>query len=106
MLRRASLAALRLRSATTSICASAARGGHLQVLQWAHTNSCEWDWQTCANAALGKVLKWARENGCPCDEKNMCTGCSRRSFAGATMGTCKRMHAHARMPLREVICIC
>jgi len=51
-------------------CASAARGGHLEVVQWAHANGCPWDEQTCARAAGGgrlAVLQWARANGCPWD---------------------------------------
>ena len=45
-----------------------AEGGHLEVLQWARGEGCDWDWRTCANAAEGghlKVLQWARDNGCP-----------------------------------------
>ena len=48
-------------------CAGAAYNGHLEVLQWARANGCEWDWQTCINAAYGghlEVLQWARSNGC------------------------------------------
>ena len=46
----------------------AARGGHLEVLQWARQNGCPWDEYTCVYAAMGghlEVLKWARANGCP-----------------------------------------
>ncbi len=52
------------------ICAHAARGGHLEVLQWARENGCPWNERTCANAASGghlHVLQWARNNGCPWD---------------------------------------
>ena len=31
----------------------AARGGHLEVLQWARANGCEWDEYTCSDAARG-----------------------------------------------------
>ena len=49
-------------------CASAAFGGHLEVLQWAHANGCPWNGLTCSDAAQGghlEVLQWARANGCP-----------------------------------------
>src|SRR5208282_5264807 len=38
-------------------CASAARGGHLAVLQWARANGCPWDSWTCAYAAAGGHLE-------------------------------------------------
>ena len=49
----------------------AAKHGHLEVLQWARTNGCPWDEDTCAYAAQYghlDVLKWARENGAPWTE--------------------------------------
>ena len=53
------------------MCRMAAKGGHLEVLQWARTNGCPWDTRTCSRAAEGghlEVLQWARSNGCPeCD---------------------------------------
>ena len=51
-------------------CVEAALDGHLEVLKWARVNGCPWNSYTCANAAYGghlEVLKWARENGCPWD---------------------------------------
>jgi hypothetical protein len=45
----------------------AAEGGHLEVLQWARTNGCDWDESTCYAAAEGghlEVLQWLRANGC------------------------------------------
>jgi hypothetical protein len=48
-------------------CENAARGGHLEVLKYAHENRCPWDWKTCADAASGghlECLKYAHENGC------------------------------------------
>jgi len=54
-----------------STCAEAAKGGHLEVLQWARANGCPWDWRTCMYAAQNghlEVLQWARANGCPWDE--------------------------------------
>jgi hypothetical protein len=51
-------------------CRYAADGGHLAVLQWARANGCPWDAMTCAHAALNghqHVLEWARANGCPWD---------------------------------------
>ena len=52
-------------------CLMAARNGHLAVLQWARAHGCPWDEQTCARAAGNghlKVLQWARAHGCPWDE--------------------------------------
>ena len=37
-----------------------AEGGHLEMLQWARANGCEWDAETCANAAGGGHLKVLR----------------------------------------------
>ena len=48
-------------------CASAAHGGHFEILKWAHANDCPWDAETCWRAAEGghlEMLKWARANGC------------------------------------------
>ena len=49
---------------------AAAKGGHLEVLQWARQNGCPWDSDTCAGDAAAKrgdleVLQWLRQNGCP-----------------------------------------
>ena len=49
------------------MCASAARGGQLQALQWLRDHGCDWDAWTCSSAAHGghlAVLQWARANGC------------------------------------------
>ena len=49
-------------------CASAAKGGYLDILRWARGHDCPWDVLSCAYAALGghlEVLKWAREHHCP-----------------------------------------
>ena len=49
---------------------SAARSGHLEVLQWAREHHCPWNSLTPAWAAAGghlAVLQWARENDCPWD---------------------------------------
>jgi hypothetical protein len=51
-------------------CSGAAKGGHLNILQWARANGCPWDEGTCDEAAWGghlEVLQWARANGCPWD---------------------------------------
>ena len=53
-------------------CAWAARNGHLEVLQWARAHGCRWDEATCAYAANKghlAVLQWARAHGCPWDER-------------------------------------
>ena len=50
------------------LCGHAAFGGHLEVLQWLHTNDYPWDTNTSPHAAFEghlEVLKWLREHGCP-----------------------------------------
>jgi hypothetical protein len=52
----------------------AAKGGHLEMLQWPRANSCPWSANTCLGAARGgrlEVLQWLRANGCPRNEKSM-----------------------------------
>eukprot|EP01052_Picozoa_sp_SAG31_P078817 SAG31_NODE_38367_length_296_cov_1.868020_1_plen_53_part_01 len=42
----------------------------MEVLQWARATGCEWDWETCRDAAAGghlEVLQWARAHGCEWD---------------------------------------
>ena len=49
------------------ICTKAAKGGHLEILQWARFYKFPWDEYTCLEAAYGghlEVLQWARLNGC------------------------------------------
>ena len=94
---------------------SAAMGGHLEVLKWAHENGCPWNEYTCSSAARGghlevlkwarrmvvlgmtilvvvqqgghlEVLKWARENGCPWDE-HTCSSAARWTFRSLEMGS-------------------
>ena len=51
-------------------CTLAAKGGHLDILQWAHANGCPWDEDTCAAAAEKgylQILQYAHANGCPWD---------------------------------------
>ena len=38
-------------------CASAAEGGHLEMLQWARANGCPWNERTCRGAAEGGNLE-------------------------------------------------
>ena len=38
-------------------CANAAKGGHLEILQWARENDCPWDSSTCSYAASGGHLE-------------------------------------------------
>jgi hypothetical protein len=55
-------------------CASAASGGYLDMLQWAHTNGFPWDSDTCASAAEyghSNILQCARANGWPWDVTEM-----------------------------------
>jgi hypothetical protein len=46
-------------------CSSAAEGGHLQVLQWAHADGCPWNGRACANAAQGWAPGRASVGSCP-----------------------------------------
>jgi hypothetical protein len=51
-----------------SYCASAARNGHFELLQWLHANGCPWNESATAAAAKGghfEILKWLVHNGCP-----------------------------------------
>ena len=59
----------------------AAKGGHLEVLQWARQNGCPWDNNaareghllvrgTRAGTRHLEVLQWARQNGCPWDVRS------------------------------------
>ena len=51
-------------------CASAAQGGHLELLQWARAKGCPWDEGTSQHAAENghlEVFQWALIHGCPCD---------------------------------------
>ena len=55
----------------TNTCLFAASGGQLEVLQWARANGCGWDKGTCRAAAQSghlEMLQWACANGCPWDE--------------------------------------
>lgn len=50
-----------------TLCAGAARGGHLSLLRGARRRNFPWDTRTTLMAAAGghiRVLKWARKNGC------------------------------------------
>ena len=54
-----------------SVCASAAAGDQLTVLQFLRAYGCDWDTTTCAVAATlrsDEILRWARENGAEWDE--------------------------------------
>ncbi|WZN59355.1 ankyrin repeat protein [Chloropicon roscoffensis] len=47
----------------------AAKGGHLEVVQWLRQNGCPWNSTTCYLAAKGghlDVLKWLRDQDPPC----------------------------------------
>src|SRR5689334_10696245 len=48
-------------------CNLAAAEGNLNLIEWARTNGCPWNEDTCACAAEGghlEVLKWAIANRC------------------------------------------
>ncbi|CAN0426198.1 unnamed protein product, partial [Ectocarpus fasciculatus] len=50
------------------LCETAARNGHLEILQWARRIGCPWEASTCYGAAENghlEILQWATNNGCP-----------------------------------------
>ena len=52
----------------------AAVGGHLHIIEWARSNGCPWDTETCSTAIKQghlNILYWAVDNGCPIDEKTL-----------------------------------
>jgi hypothetical protein len=57
----------------THISQNAAGGGHLEVLQWLHSNGCPCEIITYVSAAEGghlAILKWADANGYDCKFNN------------------------------------
>ena len=67
------------------LCEAAARGGHLEMLQWARANGCPWNEMTCSGAATGghlDVPRWAREKGCPWSEETRAMA-GRLGYVGA-----------------------
>ena len=55
----------------SAIALAAARGGHLEVLQWAVEHGCPWHKEATYEAAGGghlEELQWAVEHECPWDE--------------------------------------
>ncbi len=69
-----------------SFAREAARGGHLQVLQWAKSQGCSWNKQTSSFAAAGhlEVLQWAKSQGCSWDEET-CTWAAREGHLEVLM---------------------
>jgi hypothetical protein len=56
----------------SSICCSTAKEGHLEILKWARKNNYALDVRTCYHAAKGghlEIIKWARGKNCPWDER-------------------------------------
>lgn len=56
-------------------CSKATHGGHLNVLQWVHSEACQWDENMCGQAAQGShlsLLQWACTQGCLWD-KDTCS---------------------------------
>jgi hypothetical protein len=63
------------------------KGGYLEVLQWARANGCEWDTNTCREAAYSghlEVLQWARANGCEWDAGT----CYHAAYSGHLLKCC------------------
>ena len=52
-------------------CSSAAYGGQLECLRYAHENGCRWGIGTTGRALSNdhlECLRYARDNGCPCGQ--------------------------------------
>lgn len=50
------------------------KNGHIECLEYAHTNGCPWDANTCKIAAYNghiKCLTYAHANGCPWDQQTL-----------------------------------
>lgn len=48
-------------------CATAAKGGHLEILKWRKASDCPWDVAAMKQATINghtKVEQWCRVNGC------------------------------------------
>jgi hypothetical protein len=55
---------------SNSTCTAAAKGGHLECLQFAYKHGFHWNMLTCSAAAIGGhlgCLQYAHEHGCPWD---------------------------------------
>ena len=66
---------LKWHNANSRVTEMAARGGHLEVLQWAREHGCPWHKGTTYAAAFWghlEVLQWVREHGCPWHEWTTC----------------------------------
>ena len=86
---------------TENTCAFAAKGGHLDILQYLRANGCPWDEWTCARAANNghlDILQYAHENGCPWNELT-CFGAARGGYMNIML------YAHANgCPWDEETC--
>ena len=93
----------RAQTGTRGTCAVAAQKGHLEVLQWAHTNGCPWDKETCRLAAMGghlEVLLWLRANDCPWN-KQQCMLFATEGQHLDVMAWLRRCDAHAIVARRD-----
>ena len=75
-----------------NVCARAARGGDLRLLQYAHERGCPWTEETCYGAAWGgnlECLRYAHGRGCPWDEYT-CTEAAR----GGHLDCLRYAHEH------------
>uniref|UniRef100_A0A6C0IYQ2 F-box domain-containing protein n=1 Tax=viral metagenome TaxID=1070528 RepID=A0A6C0IYQ2_9ZZZZ len=78
-----------------SICAAAAKGGHLDCLKYAHEHGCPWDERTCAEAAKEghlDCLKYAHEHGCPWDGHTLFNALGGHAFVNGLR--CERFESH------------
>ena len=77
-------------------CSLAARGGHLEVLQWLHNTGCPWNERMaspCYFAAEGghlEVLKWLHDTGCPRDTAR----CAAAAAKGGHLEVLKWLHGN------------
>jgi hypothetical protein len=75
-----------------SLSRTAAQGGHLDCLQYAHEHGCPWDTDTCVYAAANghlDCLRYAHEQGCPWD-----TETCRYAAQGGHLDCLRYAHEH------------
>ena len=90
-LRRGTFAYCAPRLCLREACSLAARGGHLEVLEWLHSTECPCDSATCCAAAAGghlEVLRWLHGTGCRWDSTSTCEAAA----AGGHLATLKWLH--------------
>ena len=90
-------------------CSNAAWSGHLEILKWATKNGCEWNREICNKAAERghlEVLKWLIQNGCYWDS-TVCLYASWGLSMEYLRGNSKRnKHLEVIEWIKQNCCIC